>query len=507
MTLRRKLPQHGVWCYLPQLIALLAGALTVTAFATLSFYPAALIGPATLFALWVHCSPRQGFFYGYSYGLGLLGFGVFWVHISIDQFGNIGLLGAIALTLIFVLLLALFYGLVGWGVGLRSSHRLLLLFWAPALWVMGEWLRGWILSGFPWLVLGYSQVETPLAGYAPILGVYGVSWLLIASAGALVLLGSVRERWLSVILLALVWGGGFLLQSIAWSIDVGTPFQVSMIQGNIPQKEKWKPQQLSPTLALYLGSTRTHWDSDLLIWPETAVPAFAHLVNERLLKPLAREAQEKQSDVLLGIPVWQTQDKRYFNGLVLLSGGRVAGQYLKRHLVPFGEFMPLDAWLRPLLAWMNIPMSSFAAGAASQPLLELAGYPAGLSICYEDAFGNEVAEALPEAAFLVNVSNDAWFGDSLAPYQHLQIARMRALETSRYLLRSTNTGISALIDHKGRLLDQSPPFVQHVLSGRVQPKSGVTPYIYLGNTAIILGLLLLLALFYLLTRNQPSPKY
>ncbi len=498
------MPKHGLWRFAPQLLAFFAGAITVTAFAPFEFYPAALIGTATLFLLWIESAPRQGFIRGYSYGLGLLGFGVFWVHISIDQFGNIGLPGAMALALLFVLILSLFYGLVGWLVGCRSERRLALLFWMPALWVIGEWLRGWVLSGFPWLVLGYSQVDSPLAGFGPLVGVYGISWLLLLSAGliAFSLGATARGRGLSLLLLLLIWGGGYLLQKVSWSHDTGTPFQVSMIQGNIPQKLKWQPEQLSPTLKLYLESTRAHWNSELVIWPETSVPAFAHLVDERLLQPLAQEAQLNSSEVLIGIPVWQQKDRRYFNGLVQLADGKVAGQYLKRHLVPFGEFMPLDSLLRPLLTWMKIPMSSFAAGASEQPLLQLAGYPAGLSICYEDAFGSEIAKALPTAAFLVNVSNDAWFGDSLAPYQHLQIARMRALETGRYLLRSTNTGVSALIDHKGRLKAQSPPFKQHVLTGQVVPKSGATPFIYLGNTAIILLMLVLLALFYFRTRSN-----
>jgi len=496
--------KQGLSRYFPVLLAFAAGALTVTAFAPFSLPPLALLGPALLFWLWVDATPRQGFIRGYGYGLGLLGFGVFWMHISIDQFGNIGLAGAIALTLIFVALLALFYGLVGNLACRYAKHPLALTLSLPSLWVLGEWIRGWLFGGFPWLTLGYSQIDMPLAGFAPLLCVYGLSWLLVLSAGLIVgtLHSGVRGRAAALLLLVLIWGSGALLQNTSWTETLGQPFRVSMIQGNIPQVDKWKPAQLSPTLDLYLSETRSHWDSDLVIWPETAVPAFAHVVNQRLLQPLAKEAQENSSQVLMGIPIWQEKDRSYFNGLMQIKDGGVAGQYLKRHLVPFGEFMPLDEWLRPVLTWMKIPMSSFAAGETAQPLLQLAGYPVGLSICYEDAFGNEIADALPDAAYLVNVSNDAWFGDSLAPYQHLEIARMRALETGRDLLRSTNTGVSALINHKGQIMGKSPPFERHVLTGEVTPRAGGTPYVQFGNIVVILAVLCLLVLFQLIARRR-----
>ena len=492
---------------LPLVLAFLAGALTVTAFAPFSFTPLALFGPLLLLLLWWQADPRQGFWRGYLFGLGLLGFGVFWMHISIDQFGNIGLPGAIALTLIFAVVLSLFYGLVGWLVARFSGNRYGLLFWVPALWVLGEWLRGWILGGFPWLALGYSQVDTPLAGWAPVLGVYGLSWLILLGAGTL-LLGIQKPQgrgllWFTVV--PIILGIGFLLQQLDWGEPAGEPFQVSMIQGNVPQIDKWKPEQLKPTLELYWGETRKHWDSDLIIWPETAVPAYAHVVEKSLLKPLALEAKRQNSQVLMGIPIWRSTDRTYYNGLLQLKSGTIGGQYLKRHLVPFGEFMPLDAWLRPILTWMKIPMSAFTPGAQDQPLLELAGYKAGLSICYEDAFGDEVSDALPDAAFLVNVSNDAWFGDSLAPYQHLEIARMRALETGRYLLRSTNTGISALIDHKGRITGFSPPFEKHVLSGKVEPRQGATPFVVWGN-GFLIGMMLISALGFYRYQSRAGTK-
>lgn len=478
------------------LAAFAAGALSVLAFAPFSLYPFALIGPLSLLWLLRSAPPKAGFRTGGAYGLGLLGFGVFWLHISIDQFGNMGTLAAIAITLLFVLVLAIYYGLVGWAVsrylvmGLPSSQ---LLWIFPSLWVLGEWLRGWVLSGFPWLVLGYSQIDSPLNGFAPLIGVYGVSWIVLFCAVLLyrLLLPGVKGRlWLAGGLL-LVIGTGLLLQRVNWTQPAGSAFRVSMIQANIAQEDKWRRDRLRPTLELYTQLTRDVWQSRLIIWPETAVPAFAHQVEDSVLQPLAAEAVSHQSDLLVGIPMWDTDTGAYYNSLLTLGAERA--HYAKRHLVPFGEFMPLKRWLRPLIEWLQIPMSDFTPGSAERPLLKVAGYPAGVSVCYEDAFGEEVAEALPEAAFLINASNDAWFGDSLAPRQHLQIARMRALETGRYMLRSTNTGISALIDQKGRVIGFSPAFQTHVLTGDVLPMQGVTPYVRLGNWAVILVSILLLS--------------
>jgi apolipoprotein N-acyltransferase len=236
-----------------------------------------------------------------------------------------------------------------------------------------------------------------------------------------------------------------------------------------------------------------------VIWPETAVPSLAHRVEEEFLTPLAAEAEARGSEILLGIPVYDEASGRYYNAMQTI--GPVRASYYKRHLVPFGEFMPLKPLLEPLIEWLAIPMSDFSPGDAAQPLVPVAGHQAGVSICYEDAFGEEVIQALPQAAFLVNASNDAWFGDSLAPHQHLQIARMRARETERYLLRATNTGISAIIGPRGELRGTAPAFTEQVLSGEVLPLQGLTPYARLGNWGVVLLALLLMGAGWALERR------
>jgi len=477
------------------LIAFIAGAATVFAFAPFDLYPLAVLGPAILLLLWLVSDARMAFRAGWAFGLGLFGIGVFWMHISIDQFGNVGTVLAIVITLAFIAGIALYYGLVGWlgKVIAGSGSWRLQLFIYVLLWVLLEWLRGWVLTGFPWLALGYSQIGTPLQGYIPLLGVYGVSMLVMVSAAFVVaVIKSFRTMVPALLVLSLLWGGGWLLTQKDWTSQSGDPVKVSIIQANVEQSLKWKAETRQPTIELYLKLTRQEWDSDLIVWPETAVPAYYHQLEEELFQDLELEAQDNSSDLLFGIAVWEDSNRRYFNSMSTL--GSVRNAYFKRHLVPFGEFMPMRWLLKPLVDFLQIPMSNFAAGEAERPLMQVAGHLAGVSICYEDAFGEEIIQAMPDARFLVNASNDAWFGDSLALPQHLQIARMRSIETGRYQLRATNTGISAFIGPKGELITTSPIFKQYVLRGEIIPMTGTTPYAMVGNWGVVSLMCLLLVL-------------
>ncbi len=468
--------------------ALTAGAVLPLAFAPFNFFPLAVLALALLFYLWRGVTPGRAAWRGGLFGLGQFGVGVNWVYISIHNFGHAPVALAAALTLAFIAFLALYPALLGaLTVRLFSVHDewRSLVVW-PAGWALLEWLRGWFLTGFPWLALGYSQTDSPLSGYAPVLGVFGVSWLVAVAAGALTLLPRTRAV---LVLLAIV-GGGWALQRVNWTYPEGTARQVALLQGNISQAVKWEADQREPTLELYRDLTRANWNHDLIIWPETAVPIFYHQVAENFIAGMQKEAHRKGVDLLLGIPVLDLSSDRYYNAMMSL--GAQQGFYRKRHLVPFGEYLPWRPVLGWLLDYLHIPMSDFSAGAWRQPLLRAAGYPVSISICYEDAFGEEVIGDLPRAAYLVNVSNDAWFGDSLAPHQHLQIARLRALETGRYMLRATNTGISAIIGPKGELLARSPQFRVYVLSGAMQPMSGSTPYVRWGNWAVVSLLALLI---------------
>jgi apolipoprotein N-acyltransferase len=473
-------------------VALLAGLLSVAGFAPYSLFWLPILALSGMLLIWNGCTPRRAAVTGWWYGLGLMGGGVYWMHISIAQFGGVSLPLALLLTLLFVTAAALYFALVGWGWRILSPNRpgiatYLLLF--PALWLLVEWLRGWLFSGFPWLWLGYAQIDSPLAGYAPLIGVLGVGGIAATMAGGTAWLlraqGRVWPAWLLLITLPLA---GHWLGNRAWTEDSGERLEVAMVQGNIAQSMKWRPEEFNRILETYVSLTLPVLDKDLVIWPETAIPAFAGSVDELLLTPLEERIRQQGSRLLLGLPM-QGEDGRYYNAMLQL-GGESRSHYHKRHLVPFGEFMPLRPLLEPITDWLRIPMSDFAPGQAERPLLDLGKSTAGLSICYEDAFGNEVRQALPQAGILINASNDAWFGDSIAPHQHLEIARMRALEGGRWLLRSTNTGISALIDHRGKVLATSPQFLPHRLEGVVEIRRGATPYVRFGDWWLVLGALL-----------------
>lgn len=483
----------------------LLGALTVLGFAPFYFFPIPLFTLAILFYLWLHAdSKRSTFLIGFMFGLGLFGFGASWVYVSLHDFGMMPLPLAVLATLLYCAFLALFPAMAGWlQASLKGATSWRLLAVMPASFVLYEWTLGWIFTGFPWLTLGYSQAPASgLVGYAPVLGVYGVSLMLAVSAGLIVFAYEARRsqnRRAGLALFGLlalwIWGAG--LQSIAWTKASGAPLTVSLLQGNISQDLKWREDRLSSTLATYREMILAS-KSQLIILPETAVPQFYDRVPPAYLEELAQHARGQGSDIILGIPERDLVQRAYYNS-VLSLGTAPTQFYRKQHLVPFGEFIPL----KPVFGWimetMQIPLTDFARGASTQRPLAVAGQQVAMNICYEDVFGEEIIRQLPQATLLVNVSNDAWFGDSIAPRQHLQISQMRALESGRYMLRATNTGLTAIVNEKGRILAQAPVFQATTLHGKAQGRSGTTPYVRWGNApflilvggVLVIGLVLL----------------
>jgi apolipoprotein N-acyltransferase len=480
---------------LPDLLALAGGLLLPFAFAPFDLPFLAVAALLLLFAGWLEATPGQALRRGYLFGLGQFGFGVHWVYHSMHDYGGASAAEAVGLTALFAAILSLYPAVAGWvavrGFPARPALRALAVF--PATWVIAEWYRGFGWSGFPWLQLGYSQIDTPFAGLGPVFGVFGVSWVVALLAGLLLLAPRWRGRRRNLTVLAVLGlmalGAG--LSRAPWTRPLGEPFRVTLIQGNTPQTLKWQPENQRAIFEHYAGLTRKHWDSRLVVWPETAVPAFYQQIRETWLAGLEAEARSHGTDLLLGIPWYDPAGDRYYNAVAAL--GQTPGIYLKRHLVPFGEFLP---W-RPVFGWvldiLEIPLSDFAIGDDRQPPLAAAGHSLAASICYEDVFGQESLMGLPAADLLVNVTNDAWFGDSIAPRQHIQMARFRALETGRWLLRASNSGVTALIDPKGRITGRLPLFVQDSLTGFVTPMQGSTPYILWGDWPVILGAALLLA--------------
>ncbi len=461
-------------------IALLTGSCLPLAFAPFSLYPIAVLAPAILFYLWQSASPRDAFKYGLLFGIGLFGFGISWIHSTIYQFGGLPFIGAIVLTILLVLFMALYIAALGWLVTRYKMH----IFILPAAWTLMELLRGWLLTGFPWLSIGYSQIDSPLSGFAPLLGVYGVTLFTVLSAAILVYCIKFKKVLVSIFIV-FIWGSGWLLSNISWTQAEDKTLKIALVQANIPQDFKWESNNQIPTINRYLRLSKSHYDADIIIWPETAIPLFYHQV-QNLIKSLA----SKDTNFLIGIPVMEP-DGRYYNSLANIGKNEF---YSKHHLVPFGEYIPFMSMFGDLLKFLDVPMSEFTAGSKKQATLNVEGIPIGASICYEDAFGDLVRQSLPEAKLLVNISNDTWFGESIAPEQHLEITRMRALETGRYLLRATNTGISAVINEKGKITARSPQFETMTLRATAQTFTGTTAYVIVGNWLII-GLLFLIVLF------------
>ncbi|TCJ12977.1 apolipoprotein N-acyltransferase [Parasulfuritortus cantonensis] len=460
-----------------RLLPLLLGGISVLGFAPHYLFPLPVLALAGLFRLLRDAGQREAALRGWLFGLGWFGAGVSWVYVSMHDVGGLPVPLAGGLTLLFAAFLALFPALATWLPARWARPGAARLTWLlPACWALAEWLRGWLLTGFPWQALGYSQAPYgPLAAYAPLLGVYGVSWLAALSAGAL---AGWRVRPLALV--ALVWLAGLGLARVDWTRPVGAPITVSLLQGNIAQDMKFRPEKLADTLILYRDMILAS-DSRLIVLPETAWPLFLDVVPDDYLAPLRAHVRGLGGHLLVGVP---ERDGRghYYNSVALFDGG-APQVYRKSHLVPFGEFVPWGThWFVDAMA---IPLSDFSRGGRRQAPLRADDQRIAANVCYEDVFGEELRHALPEATLMVNVSNDAWFGDSYAPWQHHQIAQMRALETGRWWLKVNNTGVTAILDAKGRTVASLKPFSTGILDGAVQGMTGSTPYARWGNGAFL----------------------
>ena len=458
-------------------LALLAGALLPLALAPFHLWPLALVSAGALFwALGRAETGRAAFARGWWFGVGKYGVGASWIYVSIHVYGPTPAPLAAALVAGFVAGMALVAGAGGWlfqrlrrwagGRWLDALH----FAWA---WVAMEWALTWLLTGFPWLFAGYAFLDTPLAGLAPIGGVHLVSLAAVTMAALAVSAAYTRPSlawgW-PLAAIAALWGVGHLLGAIAWTVP-GERRTVALVQGNLPQETKWTPAGWRAALARYKTLSAPVWTHDIVLWPEAALPA-AHRFNVQHINAMRPPGS---GDLLHGAIVTGTVPGKgsvAYNA-ALSTGG---GAYRKRRLVPFGEYVPLAGVLRGAIAFFDLPTSHMVAGEAAQPLLVAAGLPVAMAICYEVAYPRAVASDARRAALLATVSNDTWFGASLGPPQHLQIARMRALETGRFLLRATNNGITAIVDERGRVLARLPQFEAGVLTGEVRATSGATPF-------------------------------
>jgi apolipoprotein N-acyltransferase len=471
--------------------AFCAGACLNLAFAPFGWWPLAILSPAVLFALIRGLPPRRAAWTGGAFGAGLFAFGTYWLYTCLHVFGLVPIWLTIVLQTALVGAMCLYFAALcflanRFWLKPGATRAWLVL---PVLWMLLEWLRGWVLSGFPWLSLGYAMIDSPLAGWAPLFGVYGVSWAAVTIAVALNVLltrgvaspGRIFAGSVTLILISV----SALLRHHDWTQTAGDPLAVAAVQGAVSQDQKWQAKNNAGTLARYSRLTAQAWGARLIVWPESALPLLANMIPD-YLRRLQQEAREHGADLAIGLVNYETATQRFFNGLLILSdsGG---GWYYKRHLVPFGEYFPVPSFVRSWLRLMSLPYDDISAGRENQPVRRAAGQNLGLTICYEDAFGSQQLKVLRDATLLINVTNNAWYGDSTAPHQHLQIARMRALEAGRYLVRAANDGITAVIGPHGEIVARLPQFREGVLRAQVVPKSGLTPYARLGNYPVVLA--------------------
>lgn len=491
------------------LAVLAAGAVLPFALAPFGLFPLMLVSAGALF--WILGRARTGvgaFWAGWWFGVGKYGVGASWIYVSIHVFGAASPALAIALVALFVAGMALFTGVLGLmfhgvrgppgpqragvrgppgpqkvmhrdgtrtAVAARSSPTVGLaeaLAFAT-LWTALEWVLTWFLTGFPWLFAGYAFIDTPLTGLAPVTGVLGMSFVAVLTAACLVILpaqDSTRRRVLVLAAPAALWVAAWSLQSVAWT-ERGASRSVALVQANVPQDAKWDRDRLPAWKARYGELTARATDRDIVVWPEAAIPDYYHLAKAFI----DATVETLSGDLVQGTVLAELDEGgtvTVYNAAVSSAGGI----YKKRRLVPFGDYVPFESALRGLIAFFDLPMSRGTPGAEPQPLLKAAGWDLAMAICYEIAYPKAVAAHGRGADVLVTVSNDTWFGSSIGPLQHAQMARMRAIENGKYLLRATNNGVTALIDDKGAVVAALPQFEQGVLTGTVQATAGFTPF-------------------------------
>ncbi|MES3025111.1 MAG: apolipoprotein N-acyltransferase [Pseudomonadota bacterium] len=475
---------------LPMLCAALAGAASVLSLAPVGWWPVQFLAFAFLFyQVGMDTSVRRSTLIGWAFGFGWSVAGMHWLYIALTRFGGL----PAPLAVLALCLLGMYMGLFGalatgaatwlrrrWSLPVAAFVLLVL----PFCWGLSEWMRGWVFTGFPWAASGYAHNSAPLGGFAPLVGVYGIG-VLAALCGSCLVMLTQRTRMAAIGLLAAVLAGGYGLRMVAWTHPQGAPISVRLLQGNTSQSEKFTLEHLGKILGVYQGLI-TAAPADLIAIPETAIPIFPHQLPEGYLDGLAAYAGQTNSHLMLGIPLMDP-DGRYTNSVLGVAKHVPPYRFDKAHLVPFGEFVPPGfRWFIDLL---RIPLGDNKRGAQLQGAFTVKDQLVLPNVCYEDVFGEEIAYQLRSAArpatMLLNVSNLAWYGESVAIAQHLQMSQMRSLETGRPMLRATNTGATAVIDARGEVQARLAPYVQGTLAANVQGMTGMTPYILFGNYLLL----------------------
>lgn len=488
----------GLSTHLSALILVILGMCNTLAFAPFSYWPITLITLSIYIYLLKDKTPKQSLLLGFSYGLGWFGAGVSWVHVSIDTHGGMPLIASLGLMLLLVAYLSVFPAITAWATSKLASYGHLWIWLFPTTWMFTEWLRSWVFTGFPWLSLGYSQLTGPLSSYAPIIGEMGINWFLVFIASMLAMTAlKLISRNQTIIYLAAITAITLVTNQLTWTEKTDQSANVLLVQGNIKQELRWAPEQHWPTMLKYLDLTRPHYaTSDLIIWPEAAIPQIEPLAQD-YLENLNKALLFNETALVTGILDVNLKTHNAFNNLIVAGRKHKgdsresyfyqhANRYSKHHLLPIGEFVPFEDTLREIAPLFDLPMSSFTRGEYIQHSLVANGYNLTPALCYEIAFANQMLDNFnTDTHFIVTVSNDAWFGGSHGPHQHMEIAQMRALELGRPLLRATNNGVTGIVDEHGMIQSQLPQFSDGALSNTVTIVKGDTPYSYLHNKPLI----------------------
>ena len=465
-------------------LAMISGVIFPLSFSPFNFDLVIFISLFLFLKSLVGADLKTAFFVGWIFGIAVFGVGVGWIQISVHQFGIPYWAFSFALTFFFVALMALYYAILGQCISLISVKSPIYIITVPCFWFLGEYIRSNFLTGFPWLLVGYTQVDGPLKGFIPLIGSIGCSGLVVLITAIFFWSSKrFRFRWpASVFICVVVFFSSSLLRDVDWTETHNKSLQVALIQGAISQQIKWEASHLEDSIQRYLDLTQDYWDKDLIVWPETALPIFPESVPD-ITEMLSKKGLETSTVLLIGVPTRDLSRKKYFNSILQL--GVSSDSYSKRKLVPYGEYFPGKKYFSFFHKYFLIPMSDLSSGDLLKNSLSIKGREVGVLICYEVAFTDIAFSSLPKAHFLVNVSNDAWFGNSIAPFQHLQIARVRALESGRPILRATNDGLTALIDHQGGFIAIGPQFNPAVVSGTIFGRSGLTPYLEYGDYPVL----------------------
>jgi len=475
---------------LQYLLVLIAGSLVHLSFAPYNVWLPALAGLA-LFATFISLSnsTKETFKLAFIFGAGLFGAGVNWVYVSIHIYGEVPVFLALVFTVGFVLFLALLFALPWLAFPKIACSRLLRLTCFPFMWFFSEWLRGWLLTGFPWLYLGYGQIEAPLSGLIPIIGVLGTGTIMAITVSLFVYCAdkrTLKSATVTTFGIVLIWGLGFGLKDLEWTQSRDIQIPITLVQPDIPLRDKWNPDKTNEILEILETNSQPAWQSGLLIWPEAAIPytgpsatPYIEFIDER--------SNQSDTAMIAGLLTYDVEQDRYLNSIVGL--GKADNVYHKQRLVPFGEYVPLEDWLRGTMKFFDLPMSVISRGPANQLPLKFdyldQTFNLAPAICYEIAYTGLVRSLSKNADMLVTLSNDAWFGASIGPWQHMQIAQARALENQKPLARVTNNGVTGLVNHQGKIVEALPQFKQASLNSTITPRTGTTPYTRLGNWPLL----------------------